>query len=165
MTTSRAIAKRVSRSTTRNHCQPMKWHESGQPYPQPPGSAQPVVGVPFKSMVRATGTSSSRRGQACARPVVTRLGRYRRGALRQGSGPWPDQAEEARQRRGRHANWSLPTLQASGAVPSRTLQMMLVTDVRGSRLPGHESGEGANLQSADPDQSGSPEGHLASAAL
>src|SRR5262249_11281391 len=29
VTTSRAIAKRVSRSTTRNHYQPMKWHESG----------------------------------------------------------------------------------------------------------------------------------------
>ena len=30
VTTPSAIAKRVNRSTTRNHCQPMKWHESGR---------------------------------------------------------------------------------------------------------------------------------------
>ena len=30
VTTSRAIEKRVGSSTTRNHCQSMKWHESGQ---------------------------------------------------------------------------------------------------------------------------------------
>jgi len=30
VTTSHAIAKQVSRSTTRNHCQAMMWHESGQ---------------------------------------------------------------------------------------------------------------------------------------
>jgi predicted amidohydrolase YtcJ len=41
VTTTHTIAKRVSRSTTRNHCQPMKWHESGLA----PGKAADLIAL------------------------------------------------------------------------------------------------------------------------
>ena len=66
VTTSRAIAKRVSRSTTRNHCQSMKWHESGLMSHQ---------GVSIEEIARLAGHASTRTTEVVyrreLRPVIT----------------------------------------------------------------------------------------------
>jgi hypothetical protein len=57
MTTTRTIAKRVGRSATRNHCQPIKWHESAR-LPRPPTPPGPR---PHPATATPTPTTASDR--------------------------------------------------------------------------------------------------------